>query len=157
MVTSSARIIIAAAGGEEKKTKTEVSLLGAGCLWRKMQDPKGLTYWCVDSKDKHFTFEDPKSTSSDGSATSASAQEWLDAIELARELAASQSTSNSYSGEDVLKDLQPGSSNSPRALDLDAPETRHTLQKLQPTESDSFMGRKRFSKRQSKSGLSAVF
>ncbi|KAI4216354.1 MAG: hypothetical protein LQ351_001364 [Letrouitia transgressa] len=157
MVTSSARIIIAAAGGEEKKTKTEVSLLGAGCLWRKMQDPKGLTYWCVDSKDKHFTFEDPKSTSSDGSATSASAQEWLDAIELARELAASQSTSSSYPGEDVLKDLQPSSSSSPRALDLDAPETRHTLQKLQPTESDSFMGRKRFSKRQSKSGLSAVF
>ena len=49
MVTSSARIIIVAAGGEEKKTKTEVSLLGAGCIWRKMQDPKGLTYWCVDS------------------------------------------------------------------------------------------------------------
>lgn len=49
MVTSSARIIIVAAGGEEKKTKTEASLLGAGCLWRKMQDPKGLTYWCLDT------------------------------------------------------------------------------------------------------------
>ena len=49
MVTSSARIVIVAAGGEEKKTKTEVSLLGAGCLWRKMQDAKGLSYWCVDT------------------------------------------------------------------------------------------------------------
>jgi len=49
MVTSSARIIIVAAGGEEKKTKIEISLLAAGCAWRKMQDAKGLTYWCVDT------------------------------------------------------------------------------------------------------------
>ena len=49
MVTSSARIIIAAAGGEEKKSKIEISLLAPGCVWRKLQDPKGLTYWCVDT------------------------------------------------------------------------------------------------------------
>ena len=49
MVTSSARIVIVAAGGEEKKTKTEIPLLAAGCAWRKMQDGKGLTYWCVDT------------------------------------------------------------------------------------------------------------
>ena len=49
MVTSSARIVIVAAGGEEKKTKTEISLLSAGCAWRKLQDTKGLTYWCVDT------------------------------------------------------------------------------------------------------------
>lgn len=49
MVTSGARIIIVAAGGEEKKTKTELSLLTAGCAWRKVQDSKGLTYWCVDT------------------------------------------------------------------------------------------------------------
>ena len=49
MVTSSARIIIVAAGGEEKKSKIEIPLLVAGCAWRKLQDPKGLTYWCVDS------------------------------------------------------------------------------------------------------------
>ncbi|KAL8870274.1 MAG: hypothetical protein Q9174_003644 [Haloplaca sp. 1 TL-2023] len=157
MVTSSARIIIVAAGGEEKKTKTEISLLGAGCLWRKMQDSKGLSYWCLDTKDKHYTFEAPKSSSSDGSATSASAQEWLDAIERAREIAASVQTSNSYIGEDALKDLQSGQSNSNRNLDLDASESQHTLQKHPPAESESFMGRKRFSKRQSKSGLSAVF
>ena len=55
MVTSSARIIIVAAGGEEKKTKTEISLLGAGCLWRKMQDAKGLSYWCLDTVDMPCT------------------------------------------------------------------------------------------------------
>ncbi len=49
MVTSSARIIIVAAGGEEKKSKIEIPLLIAGCTWRKLQDPKGLTYWCVDT------------------------------------------------------------------------------------------------------------
>ncbi|KAL8861868.1 MAG: hypothetical protein Q9178_001737 [Gyalolechia marmorata] len=157
MVTSSARIVIVAAGGEEKKTKTEISLLGAGCLWRKVQDSKGLTYWCLDTKDKHFTFENPKSASSDPSTTSASAQEWLDAIERAREMAAFHSNSNSYSGEDAFKELQSGSSGSSRALDLDSAESRNTLQKPAPSESDSFMSRKRFSKRQSKSGLSAVF
>ncbi|KAI4252762.1 MAG: hypothetical protein L6R42_007852 [Xanthoria sp. 1 TBL-2021] len=157
MVTSSARIVIVAAGGEEKKTKTEISLLGAGCLWRKMQDSKGLTYWCLDTKDKHFTFETPKSASSDPSTSSASAQEWLDAIERAREMAAFHSTSNSYSGEDAFKELQSGPSSSSRALDLDSAESRNTLQKPPPSESESFMSRKRFSKRQSKSGLSAVF
>ncbi|KAL6715274.1 serine/threonine protein kinase [Lecanora helva] len=166
MVTSSARIIIVAAGGEEKKSKIEIPLLIAGCAWRKNQDPKGLTYWCVDTPDKHFIFEDPKSPSSDGSATSASAQEWLDIIESARELALSQSISNSYSGEDAFKELQTGVPSTSRALDLDSPgplengpsaSNRHTLQKQPGSGDDSFMGRKRFSKRQSKSGLAAVF
>ncbi|KAK3170642.1 hypothetical protein OEA41_002723 [Lepraria neglecta] len=162
MVTSSARIIIVAAGGEEKKSKIEIPLFISGCVWRKLQDPKGLTYWCVDTHDKHFTFEDPKAASSDGSATSASAQEWLDSIETAREIALSQSMSNSYSGEDNLKDLQSGVQSSSRGLDLDSPgpiengPTRHTLQKNHSSD-DSFMGRKRFSKRQSKNGLAAVF
>ena len=49
MITSSARIIIVAAGGEDKKSKIEISLLTSGCSWRKLQDPKGLTYWCVDT------------------------------------------------------------------------------------------------------------
>ncbi|KAL8712622.1 MAG: hypothetical protein Q9220_003153 [cf. Caloplaca sp. 1 TL-2023] len=157
MVTSSGRIVIVAAGGEEKKTKTEISLLGAGCMWRKMQDAKGLTYWCLDTKDKHYTFESPKSASSDGSATAASAQEWLDAIERAREIAASVTVSNSYIGEDALSELQSGQGNSTRDMDLDSSETRNTLQKPMPSESESFLSRKRFSKRQSKSGLSAVF
>jgi 3-phosphoinositide dependent protein kinase-1 len=49
MVTSSARIIIVASGGEEKKSKVEIPLLISGCSWRKLQDPKGLMYWCVDT------------------------------------------------------------------------------------------------------------
>ncbi|KAL8762590.1 MAG: hypothetical protein Q9184_001444 [Pyrenodesmia sp. 2 TL-2023] len=174
MVTSSARIVIVAAGGGEKKTKTEISLLGAGCMWRKMQDSKGLSYWCLDTKDKHFTFEAPKSSSSDGSATSAFAQEWLDAIEKSREMASSVQTSNTYIGDDDdfhgmsqsgSGDGGPSSSTHNlhhRNLDLDSGPSecnstnRTTLQKPAP-ESESFMSRKRFSKRQSKNGLSAVF
>ncbi|KAI4286320.1 MAG: hypothetical protein L6R35_004430 [Caloplaca aegaea] len=159
MVTSSARIIIVAAGGEEKKTKTEISLLGAGCIWRKMQDSKGLSYWCLDTKEKHFTFENLKSTSSDGSSSAASAQEWIDAIEQSREIAASATKSNTCVGEeDAFREMQSGpSSSSMRAMDLD--EGRNTLQKAPPgvEGGESFMSRKRFSKRQSKSGLSAVF
>ena len=81
-------------------------------------------------------------------------------------MALSQSISNSYSGEDALKELQSGVPSSSRGLDLDSPgpienglgtSNRHTLQKHHPNSEDSFMGRKRFSKRQSKSGLAAVF
>ena len=49
MVTSSARIIIVAAGGEDKKSKIEIDLMNVGCSWNKMQDPKGLSHWCVDT------------------------------------------------------------------------------------------------------------
>lgn len=115
---------------------------------------------CIQ-RDKHFTFEDPKSASSDRAASSASAQEWLDAIETAREMALSQNSSISYTSD---QSLQNGAAGSSRDLDLDSPprlengQGRNTLQKYQANpESDSFMGRKRFSKRQSKSGLAAVF
>ena len=54
MVTSSARILIVAAGGEDKKSKIEIPLLSVGCSWNKMQDPKGLTYWCVDTVSSRF-------------------------------------------------------------------------------------------------------
>lgn len=117
-------------------------------------------------QEKHYSFEDPKSATSDGSATSASAQEWIDTIEKARDIALSTNTSNSYLGDDALKDLANGGPPSTRAMDLDSPGSlengpsssgRHTLQKHPSSNEDSFIGRKRFSKRQSKSGLSAVF
>ena len=61
MVTSSARVLLAAAGGDEKKTKTEIPLLATGCSWRKMQDPKGLSFWCIDtvSFDTRHSFRFP--------------------------------------------------------------------------------------------------
>ena len=54
LVTSGARVIIAAAGGEDKKAKNEVSLLQAGCTWRKWQDSKGFSHWCIEMVGKAF-------------------------------------------------------------------------------------------------------
>ncbi|MCJ1353277.1 MAG: pkb-activating kinase-like protein [Icmadophila ericetorum] len=166
MVTSSARIIIAASGGDEKKTKTEIPLLVAGCTWRKAQDPKGLTHWRIDSRDKHYTFEDPKAASSDGSATAAAAQEWIEAIERAKEIAVSHNITSSYSGDDAFKDLQSGLPSPASTLDMATERRadgspnraiRHTLQKHGNGEIEIPKGFKRFSKRQSKQGLAAVF
>jgi len=49
MVTSSARVILAASGGDEKKAKMEIGLLHNGTAWRSFVDSKGLTQWCIDT------------------------------------------------------------------------------------------------------------
>ena len=49
MVTSAGRIIIAAAGGEEKKAKMDISLLSPGTQHRSTTDAKGHSSWIVDT------------------------------------------------------------------------------------------------------------
>jgi 3-phosphoinositide dependent protein kinase-1 len=49
MITSNARVLMCAAGTNEKKLKEEVSLLSPGCSWRSFQDSKGLTAWLVET------------------------------------------------------------------------------------------------------------
>ena len=49
MITSSARIILAAIGGEEKKSKHEISLLSPGTEFASATDMKGITSWSVDT------------------------------------------------------------------------------------------------------------
>ena len=53
MITSSARVLMVAAGGDEKKTKSEISLIAANCAWKKVQDPKGLNHWSIDTVSFH--------------------------------------------------------------------------------------------------------
>ncbi|KAF7846552.1 hypothetical protein BT93_L4168 [Corymbia citriodora subsp. variegata] len=163
MITSSARVIIAAAGGDEKKAKMEVNLLSQGTTWRSFQDTKGLTAWCIDNRDKHLSFEDPRATTSDPDGSKYSTQEWMECIERAKELAISQSLANSYSADSTYGDLA-SSLSSPASASGDGGEPgirehtgRNTLRKEQG-DSDSLKGRKpRFSKRHSKNGLAAVF
>ncbi|KAI9696062.1 MAG: pkb-activating kinase-like protein [Candelina mexicana] len=166
MVTSSARIIMAAAGGDEKKTKTEVSLLGNGCSVSSLTDVKGFTCWLVNTREKLYTFEDIKPSSSDPPATKKSADEWLDTIDRAKELTISHSMTNSYSSHDAFKDLP--SSLSSRTISLgddvataldNIPSSSGRLTKSQQggAEAESSKGRRRFSKRQSKGSLAAVF
>ncbi|EXJ87951.1 AGC/PDK1 protein kinase [Capronia coronata CBS 617.96] len=167
MVTSSARIIIAAAGGEEKKSKLDISLLSPGVEFSSATDSKGVTQWIVDTKDKHYVFEDPKPASNDPTATAVSAQEWLDTLARARDIAM-QNSSNNYSTDDTLtltsSALSSHANTMSHSTDLSPPSASHghsgraILHKQHSGgDSESLKGRKRFSKRQSKSGLTAVF
>lgn len=115
-------------------------------------------------------FEDQNVKSGEQLATAASAQEWLDTLVRARDIAISlqnQSSNNNYSTDDSLNMSSSGLSTRGSILDqptdLSPPSAGHghsqrgILHKQHSADADSLKGRKRFSKRQSKSGLTAVF
>ena len=184
LVTTSARLIIAAADGHEKKSKFECSLLGP-CDPKKQSDSKGLWFWSLDAvstssylstsgrfactdftaqSDRHLTFEDPKPSSTEASTTSAQADEWLAAVNQAITTAQAMGLYD-MPDEANVKGYQSAMSSSTNTLDISSdmatPETagssRNTLQKLNEKEEKESKGFKRFSKRQSKSGLATVF
>ncbi|KAL4908007.1 hypothetical protein BDW74DRAFT_175793 [Aspergillus multicolor] len=164
MITSSGRIIMAAAGGDEKKAKMELSLLAPGTHYRTSTDAKGVSCWIVDTREKHFVFEDPKPSSSNAGTTAISAQDWLDTLDRAREMALAQQHNGQYSADDAFRDLSSGFSSPANTLDQAteashevAPQGRATLVKHQGNDSESMKGKKRFSRRHSKNGLAAVF
>ncbi|KAK0319700.1 serine/threonine protein kinase [Friedmanniomyces endolithicus] len=177
LITSAARVVIAPAGGNEKKAKMDLSLLVGGSSWKSYIDAKGLTAWQLDTRDKHLTFEDPRATTSDPAGSKFSTQEWLEAVEQAREVALAQSVSNSYSGDSMLNNgmhaLDSGMSNSTSdslggaggdtvgvmpGPNVERHALRQTLRKNTADELDAVgKGKKRFSKRHSKGGLAAVF
>lgn len=109
-------------------------------------------------------FEDPKPSSSDVAATALSTQEWLDTLDRAKEIAMSQH-GNTYPGDEGIRDSS-GLSSHENTIDQssDFPAdssgaTKATLMKHQTAaEPDpAAKGKKRFSRRHSKNGLSAVF
>ncbi|EGP90945.1 uncharacterized protein MYCGRDRAFT_65163 [Zymoseptoria tritici IPO323] len=176
LITSAARLVVAAMGGNEKKAKLEINLAGGVTSGAKsFVDGKGLTYWTFDTRDKHYTFEDPRATTSDPQGSKYSTQEWLDAVDLAREVAIATSLTNSYSSDSMLNDGGAGTSgmmdgaggDRDAAMPLGGPSVgdrhnlRHTLRKNTDDGTgaggESLKGRRRFSKRHSKSGLAAVF
>lgn len=155
MITSNARVLMCAAGTNDKKLKEEVSLLSPGCAWRSFQDSKGLTAWLVETRDKQFVLEDPKSTTSDPDGSKYSTQEWLDSIDQARDYALSQSMANSDAAINYLNSTLASPTSTlggDSALDgVDIPVSRH--HRKEHGDADSVKGRKRFSKRHSKNGL----
>ncbi|KAK2812766.1 hypothetical protein FQN50_001095 [Emmonsiellopsis sp. PD_5] len=168
MVTSAGRIIIVPAGGEDKKPKMDISLLAPGTQFRSTTDAKGNSSWVVDTRDKHYVFEDSKQSSAEVAASALSTQEWMDTLDRAKEMATFQSMNNSSYGDDAFRDLSSGVSSHANTIDHSddfsgnvngpAPNTRATLIKHQgPGDSESIKGKKRFSRRHSKNGLSAVF
>ncbi|QSZ35900.1 hypothetical protein DSL72_007022 [Monilinia vaccinii-corymbosi] len=172
MVTSSARIILAAAGGDEKKTKTDISLLAPDCSWRVQLDAKGQSVWCVDTRGTHYTFEDTKTSATSNDPSKTSAQEWIEAIEKAKDMALSQSMLGSYNSDTPFD--MPSTATSPTSTihgtsiyqDNYGPSDRsgrHHLTKSQASLGgedalgDTKRKTHRFSKRQSKNGLSTPF
>ncbi|KAH6656437.1 hypothetical protein BKA67DRAFT_590488 [Truncatella angustata] len=104
MVTSSGRIVLAPAGGEEKKSKQEISLLAPDAAWRTQIDAKGQTVWCVDSYGTHYTFEEPKAANSlDPSRPTA--DDWLECLAQAKDMAVSQNMSGAYNGDNGFGDM----------------------------------------------------
>ncbi|KAJ4342079.1 serine/threonine protein kinase [Didymella glomerata] len=154
MITSNARVLMCAAGTNDKKLKEEVSLLSAGCSWRSFQDAKGLTAWLVETRDKQFVFEDPKSTTSDPDGSKYSSQEWIDSIEQARDYALSQAPTNDLALSELGSISTPSSLGGDSALDgVNIPASRHNHLHKDRGDTDSVKSRKRFSKRHSKNGL----
>ena len=107
-------------------------------------------------------------------ATAVSTQDWLETLDRAKELAASQNMQSAYNAEgpynaeDTFNISSSALSSHASTLDHQVPDVspvesathhgRGTLHKQHSgADSESVKGRKRFSKRQSKSGLAAVF
>ena len=107
-------------------------------------------------------------------ATAISTQDWLEALDRAKELAASQNLQSAYNAEGPYN-AEENFNISSSALSSHANTLDHQVPDVAPPEptshhgrgalhkqhsgadSESVKGRKRFSKRQSKSGLTAVF
>jgi 3-phosphoinositide dependent protein kinase-1 len=190
MVTSSARIILAVAGGEEKKTKTEISLLASDCSWRTQVDAKGQTVWCVNTVSRsppsvdsstyssqrgmHYTFEDCKSSVTTGDPSKTTAEEWIEAIERAKDIALSHAMVGSYSSDTGFElpssvsspsSTLHGNSIYPEGFNVTDRAGRNHLTKSQASlavvdeqpEKAAHKRNHRFSKRASKNGLSTPF
>lgn len=108
MITSSGRIVLAPAGGEEKRSKQEISLVGPDCVWRTQLDAKGQTVWCVDTVSSppspsprhsltpnqngtHYAFEEPKGSQGE-------ANEWIESLERAKAIAISHHQASDDNG-----------------------------------------------------------
>lgn len=166
MITSSGRIVLCPAGGDEKRSKQEISLLSPDCVWRSQLDAKGQMVWCVDTNGVHYQFEEPKTSQSEGAKYSV--EEWIESLERAKDLAISQNLSGSFGGEPGFGDMSSsmsspastmgGRATFPEGYSISDRSGRNQLSKSQgslPEEPN--VRRNRFSKRQSKNGLGAAF
>jgi 3-phosphoinositide dependent protein kinase-1 len=166
MITSSGRIVLAPAGGEEKRAKQELSLLGSDCSWKTQVDAKGQTVWCVNTGGHHYTFEEAKSSSTPPEGGSAAA-DWIECLERARDMALSQRMVTSYGGDSGFADMSsqvsspsstiggPGSYS--EGFGISDRQGRNHLSKNQGNAEDPAPKRNRFSKRQSRNGLGSAF
>lgn len=120
----------------------------------------------------HYSFEDVKSSATTAESTKTSAHEWLESIERAKDLALSQNMLGSYNSDVGYDNISStvSSSNStlhgnpvyPEGFNISDRSGRNHLSKSQASLGGEEQGEKpgkknRFSKRQSKNGLSTPF
>jgi 3-phosphoinositide dependent protein kinase-1 len=117
----------------------------------------------------HYTFEDVKSSKDSAESSRTTPKEWIESIERAKDLAISQSMLSSYSSDTGFGEI-PSSVSSPAStiggnnvsqerFNVADRSGRKNLSKNQTflqIQEDSTK-KHRFSKRQSKNGLAAVF
>ncbi|KAI0872787.1 kinase-like domain-containing protein [Hypoxylon argillaceum] len=162
MITSSGRIIIAPAGGEEKKAKQEISLLAPDCSWKTQIDAKGQVVWCVDSTGYHWTFEDIKTPSS-LDPPGPTPDDWIETLQQAKDIAVSMNMAGSYASDNGFGEISssmssPASTFGPEGYNVADRSHRNPLTRSQASlEDTTTTKRNRFSKRQSKQGLSSAF
>ncbi|KHN99267.1 Serine/threonine-protein kinase domain protein [Metarhizium album ARSEF 1941] len=165
MVTSSGRIVLAPAGGEEKRAKQELSLLASDSSWKTQRDAKGQLVWFVDTGGFHYTFEETK-TSVNNDEERPSAEEWVECLEKARDMALSHSANTQHNDGpfgDISSAVSSPSSTLGSRAQLPDSHTSHDrgarnhLSKSQPNHDDFTPKRNRFSKRQSRTGLGPAF
>ncbi|KAK3990516.1 putative 3-phosphoinositide dependent protein kinase-1 [Cladorrhinum sp. PSN332] len=152
MITSSGRIVLCPAGGDEKRSKQEISLLGPDCVWRSQLDAKGQMVWCVDTNGIHYQFEEPKSSQSEGSKFSV--DDWIESLERAKDMAMSQNLSGSYGGENGFGDMSSsmsspastmgGRATFPEGYSISDRSGRNQLTKSQGSLEDTNVKRNRF-------------
>ncbi|EEP82387.1 3-phosphoinositide-dependent protein kinase 1 [Uncinocarpus reesii 1704] len=158
IVTTAGRVIIVPAGGEEKRLKFEVSLLQPETHYRSTTDLKGHSSWIIDTRDKRLVFEETKSSATEGNTSALSTQEWVETLDRSKEMGALNPATGSYLGDEGFRDLSSGVSSHANTLDRSEEISGGRLVKNQnPGDSDSVKAKKRFSRRHSKNGLSAVF
>ncbi|KAJ2907137.1 AGC PDK1 protein kinase [Zalerion maritima] len=166
MITSSGRIVLAPAGGEDKRAKQEIFLLGSDCSWRTQKDAKGQLVWVVDSHGIHYVFEEPKNGNPITESGLPSAEEWVEKLDQAKDLAISQNLASSYSSDNGFGEMSSsmsspastlgGKNTYPDGYSVSDRSGRNHLSKSQASLEETTK-RNRFSKRQSKSGLGSAF
>ena len=116
----------------------------------------------------HYTFEDTRSSKDSGDASRTTPEEWIESIERAKELAISQNMLGSYSsdtGFDMSSSVSSPTSTLgggiasiyPEGFSVADRSGRKNISKSQASLQEDSTKRHRFSKRQSKNGLAAVF
>ncbi|GAO15016.1 uncharacterized protein UV8b_00467 [Ustilaginoidea virens] len=159
MVTSSGRIVLAPAGGEEKRAKQEISLLSPEASWRTQRDAKGQLVWCVDACGYRYTFEETKS-SPNADEGRPSAEEWVECLELAKDMALSQTT-NAHGDDAPFGEISSTVSSPASTLGSRAqypPDGYGANDRSgRGRHEEATSKRNRFSKRQSRNGLGPAF